>query len=65
MITKEQIEEVFSDPDREAMAWYVKYDMDAYALGPLRYDKPVTPDVVMGTAFAQFGEYPQAIWPTN
>ena len=46
-----------------AKAWYIAYGGDAYALGPLRYEEPVSADTVSERAFDQFGEYPRAIWP--
>lgn len=45
-----------------ARAWYVMYPRDAYALGPMRYDKPVSACVVSENARIQFGDYPRQIW---
>lgn len=49
--------------NREAKAWYIKYPLDAYALGPYRYDRPKTAAEISELAFGQFGEYPSEIWP--
>lgn len=46
-----------------ASAWYVKYQADAYALGPFRYEKSVSAQVASDQALKQFGERPGAIWP--
>jgi hypothetical protein len=46
-----------------AKAWYIRYGRDAYALGPYRFDEPVSADIVSEQAFEQFGEYPREIWP--
>lgn len=46
-----------------ARAWYVMYPLDAYALGPYRFNEPVTADVVSDRAMEQFGERPCQIWP--
>ena len=48
---------------RQAEAWYVMYPLDAYALGPYRFDEPVTADVAIERATEQFGEPPASIWP--
>jgi len=45
-----------------ARAWWIKYPLDAYALGPYRYDEPVTADVASDQAKEQFGERPNQIW---
>ena len=45
-----------------ARAWYVKYPLDAFAMGPYRYDEPVTADVPSDQALEQFGERPGDIW---
>ena len=50
---------------RLAFAWYIKYPLDAYALGPMRYEDPVGADRVIEDATEQFGEAPAAIWPTG
>lgn len=55
--------EVTCTEHRLARAWYIKYPVDAYALGPYRYDKPVSADVASYQALQQFGERPSAIWP--
>lgn len=46
-----------------AKAWYISYGRDAYALGPMLYDEPVSADTVSERALDQFGEYPREIWP--
>jgi hypothetical protein len=46
-----------------ARAWYIKYPLDAYAMGPLRYHEFVTADVASDQALEQFGERPNQIWP--
>ena len=51
--------------NRLARAWYVKYPLDAYALGPYRFDKPVPATVVISKALESFGERPQEVWPTG
>ena len=51
--------------NRAARAWYVKYPLDAYALGPYRYNKPMTAADVAEEAKEQFGEYPGEIWPVG
>lgn len=48
---------------RISNAWYIKYASDPYALGPLRFDGLVNEEVVFNTAFDQFDEYPDEIWP--
>jgi hypothetical protein len=54
---------VKSTEHRAARAWYVKYPLDAYALGPYRFKEPVTADVVIEQARKQFGERPAEVWP--
>jgi hypothetical protein len=39
------------------------YPLDAYALGPYRFEEPVTADVAIERAEEQFGEKPSNIWP--
>lgn len=46
-----------------ARAWYISYASDAYALGPLRYEEPVSAERVSEDARALFAEYPVEIWP--
>lgn len=46
-----------------AQAWFVKYPLDAYALGPYRYDKYVSAAIAAGQAKESFGEYPADVWP--
>ena len=58
-----QLVTVTSTDYRLAKAWYVKYPLDAYALGPMRFEKPVSAFVVSETAQIQFGERPNQIWP--
>ena len=48
---------------RMASAWFISYPLDAYALGPMRFDKPVKASVALEQAEEQFGELPTAIWP--
>ena len=48
---------------RLARAWYIQYPLDAFALGPYRYDRPKTAFEVAEEAHQQFGEYPAEIWP--
>lgn len=48
---------------RAARAWYVKYPLDAYALGPYRFDEFVTADIAVERAVEQFGERPVELWP--
>lgn len=58
-----QLKTVVETEHREAWAWYIKYPLDAYALGPYRYDNPVSADEVSEEALEQFGERPAEIWP--
>jgi hypothetical protein len=51
--------------NRVCAVWYIKYRLDGYALGPLRYDNPVQADRVSNDAVKQFGERPAEIWPTG
>lgn len=48
---------------RLAKAWYVKYPLDAYALGPYRYDEFVDANTAVESAEASFGEKPTEVWP--
>jgi len=48
---------------RLASAWYISYPLDAYALGPMRFEKPVDAVTVLERAEEQFSELPTAIWP--
>lgn len=57
------LETITEKDDREARAWYVKYPLDAYALGPYRYDESVTAATASEEALEQFGERPAEIWP--
>ncbi len=49
--------------DLAARRWYVKYPLDAYALGPYEFKNPVTADVAVEEAKNQFGELPAEVWP--
>jgi len=46
----------------KARAWYVKYRLDTYALGPLQFQKPVTKTEAIRTAARMFGEKPREVW---
>lgn len=48
---------------RACEAWYIKYPLDAYALGPIRYNSPVQADRVSDEALNHYGERPKEIWP--
>ena len=48
---------------RLAKAWYVMYPLDAYALGPFRFEQPVAAHEAVALAEAQFGEKPKEVWP--
>ena len=48
---------------RHAKAWYVQYPLDAYALGPYRYNEFVPASQVVEDAEEQFGEKPKEVWP--
>lgn len=48
---------------RLACAWYVKYPLDAYALGPIRFPKPVAADEATEHSREMFGELPSEVWP--
>ena len=48
---------------RIARAWYVKYPLDAYALGPYRFEEPVSAVEVVELAEEQFGAKPSSLWP--
>ena len=54
---------------RKAKAWYIKFPMDAYALGPLRFDKPVGERKVREEArkFEGCSRLPRGFqcWPTS
>jgi hypothetical protein len=50
---------------RLARAWYVKYPLDAHALGPYRYDEFVAANRAVEDAEASFGEKPVEVWPTG
>ena len=49
--------------DRLSYAWYVKYPLDAYALGPYRFDHPVPATDAVELALEGFGERPNQVWP--
>lgn len=51
--------------DRLCLAWYVKYPLDAYALGPLRFAEPVSAARAAKRAEEIFGELPQEVWPAG
>lgn len=48
---------------RVALAWYVKYPLDAYAIGPYRFEDFVGADTAVAHAAEQFGEPPCEVWP--
>jgi len=48
---------------RLAKAWYVKYPLDAYALGPYRYEEFASAEQAAEEAESQFGEKPTEVWP--
>ncbi len=48
---------------RLAKAWYVKYPLDAYALGPYCYEDFVPAGRAIEDAEEQFGEKPGELWP--
>ena len=48
---------------RLAKAWYVMYPLDAYALGPIRFDEFVSAVEAVEQAEATFGEKPKELWP--
>ena len=50
---------------RLAKAWYVKYPLDACAMGPLWYTKFVGADRASDDALGLFGERPKEIWPAG
>ena len=49
--------------NRLASAWYVHYPLDAYALGPLRFNEPVTAAAAADKAERLFCERPKEVWP--
>lgn len=49
--------------NRLAYSWYIKYNTDAYALGPYRYSELKSASEISEEAKIQFGEYPSEIWP--
>ena len=51
------------EDERQSQAWYVKYNLDAYALGPMRFDHPVTEAEAIEAAERAFGETPAEVWP--
>ena len=51
------------DDPRLCRRWYVKYPLDAYALGPYQFDEMVGSDKVIEVATKQFGEPPTEVWP--
>ena len=48
-----------------AKAWYVKYPLDAYALGPLRFERPVDAKEAAMRAEELFGGPPTEVWPSG
>ena len=48
---------------RHAKAWHVQYPLDAYALGPYRYNEFVPAIQAVEDAEEQFGEKPKEVWP--
>ena len=54
---------VKSTEHRLAKAWYVKYQLDAYALGPYRYSEPTPATTAIEQAEKGFGEKPAEVWP--
>ncbi len=50
---------------RVAKAWYVKYPLDAYALGPYRFEEAVKATEAIEIALEQFGERPCEVWPSG
>jgi hypothetical protein len=58
-----KLETITATEHRTSDAWYVMYPLDAYAMGPYRFEEPVTADVVVGRAQEQFGERPCSLWP--
>ena len=50
---------------RWAKAWYVKYPLDAYALGPYRYEEAVSATQAVEDAKETFGERPAEVWPNG
>jgi len=54
---------------RMAKAWYIKFPLDAYALGPVRFEKPVDERRVRKYAreFSGYKRLPRSFgcWPTD
>jgi len=54
---------ITSTENRLARAWYVKYALDPFALGPYRFGEFVPATDAIEIASVQFGERPCAVWP--
>ena len=48
---------------RLAKRWYVMYQSDAYALGPLEFVGAVSADVAVAAAEENLGGRPHSVWP--
>ena len=46
-------------------AWYVIFPLDAYALGPYRFDELISAKQLVEEVEEQFGEKPSNVWPTG
>jgi len=60
-----KLQTITNNEYRLAKAWYVKYPLDAYALGPYRFEDPVPATEVIEMVLKQFGERPTEIWPNG
>ena len=58
-----KLQTIKSTEHRLAKAWYVKYPLDAYAMGPYRFNTPVLATKAIEIALEQFGERPNQVWP--
>lgn len=56
-------ETITETEERVARAWYVMYPLNAYAIGPYRFEHPVSAVEVVERAEEQFGEKPANVWP--
>ena len=52
-----------STENQLAKAWYVKYPLDPFALGPYRFEEFVPATDAIEIALGQFDERPCAVWP--
>jgi hypothetical protein len=60
---KTDLTTVTETDNRESEKWYVRYENDAYAMGPLEFSRPVNANIAVEDAVELFGYRPAEVWP--